>query len=102
MNYKEQREKRIKEIKEKNPLRNIGYAEAGQYTLLIRYTKYEDHGAEVIAKVIDKTTTGIYIECEDYWRLQYTAQEVITLCIYEWVNSYKSNYNKEVFITYKI
>lgn len=75
---------------------NVSYSQLGQNGISIKY-KYIDE-AEIEVYILDKTPKAIFIECENYHRVNYKIQDVIKMCVYQWVNSYRSNYNKDVFI----
>lgn len=73
----------------------------GSGQMLLKYEIRKLGQDKVIVKIQDKTTTGLYInsdiniDCPE-------IQRVFTLAVYEWVNSYKTNYNKEVYIVNKV
>lgn len=95
-NNKELREDFINQKSELMNQYNISYSQIGQNGILIKYKYMEE--AEVKVYLLDKTTKAIFIECENYFRLNYQIQNAIKICVYKWVNSYRSNYNKDVYI----
>lgn len=102
MNEKDIRQKYIDETKQEINKNSVySWRDLGNYNMLIDYKIKDLEWNQVIVRIQEKTTTSIYIfydaivSCPE-------IEKIIKLSIYEWVNSYRTNYNKEVFLVKKV